>query len=68
MSFQSVALRHQLKIARDTLKMPDAMVGVMGGMDKREARTLLKRHHKTSEYRRMILQLEGTLRYSGDCD
>jgi hypothetical protein len=35
--------RHQLKIARDTLRMPDAMVGVMGGPSKQEAREIIKR-------------------------
>lgn len=34
--------KHQLKIARKTLKMPDAMVGVMGGMTKAEARTIVR--------------------------
>jgi hypothetical protein len=39
----SVPERHQLKIARDTLKMPDAMVGVMGGMTKVQAREIFRR-------------------------
>lgn len=39
----SVPERHQLKIAYDTLKMPDAMVGVMGGPDKEESREIIKR-------------------------
>lgn len=34
--------QHQKRIAIQTLKMPDAMVGVMGGMDKDEAREFLK--------------------------
>ena len=34
---------HQLRIARKTLLMPDAMVGVMGGMNKREAAEIIKR-------------------------
>ena len=34
---------NELRIARQTLRMPDAMVGVMGGPDKAEAaRTLAK--------------------------
>lgn len=33
--------RHQVKIARRTLNMPDAMVGVMGGPTKDEARATL---------------------------
>jgi hypothetical protein len=37
----TVAERHQLRIARDTLRMPDAMVGVMGGMDKETARHVI---------------------------
>ena len=32
---------HRHKIARKTLKMPDAMVNVMGGMTKAEARKVL---------------------------
>jgi hypothetical protein len=39
----SVPERHQLKIARDTLRMPDAMVGVMGGMTKVQAREIFRR-------------------------
>jgi len=38
----SVPEQHQKKIAIKTLKMPDAMVGVMGGMNKDEARDFLK--------------------------
>jgi hypothetical protein len=38
----SVPEQHQKNIAIKTLKMPDAMVGVMGGMDKDEARKFLK--------------------------
>ena len=33
----SVFDKHALKIARDTLRMPDAMLGVMGGPSKEEA-------------------------------
>jgi hypothetical protein len=33
---------HQTQIAKKTLRMPDAMVGVMGGMNKDEARKHLK--------------------------
>jgi len=36
--------RHQLRIARDTLKMHDAMVGVMGGPTKAEAREIIRRY------------------------
>jgi hypothetical protein len=39
----SVFDKHQLKIAKDTLKMPDAMVAIMGGMTKEEAIELIKR-------------------------
>jgi hypothetical protein len=35
--------RHQLKIARDTLRKPDAMVAVMGGMNKEQARKVIVR-------------------------
>lgn len=40
----TVPEQHQIKIAKQTLKMPDAMVGVMGGMTKEEAREILRRH------------------------
>ncbi|KKL89662.1 hypothetical protein LCGC14_1912460, partial [marine sediment metagenome] len=36
--------KHQLKIARDTLKMSPAMANVMGGMSHSEARAFLKRY------------------------
>lgn len=35
--------QHQLKIAKDTLRMPQPMVGVMGGMTKEQAREIIKR-------------------------
>src|SRR5262249_431021 len=38
----SVPDQHALRIARDTLRMPDAMVGVMGGPDKETARRIIK--------------------------
>lgn len=41
-SFQDVARRHQVAIAKKALRMPDAMVGVMGGPDKAQSREILK--------------------------
>ena len=38
----SVPQKHQLKIAKDTLKMSDVGASVMGGMSKDEARKFLK--------------------------
>jgi hypothetical protein len=38
----TVPAQHQLEIARRTLLMPDAMVGVMGGPTKDEARAFLR--------------------------
>ena len=38
----TVPEKHQLKVARDTLKMPDAMVRVMGGPTKAEARAIIR--------------------------
>ena len=35
--------KHLLKIARDTLRMPDAMARVMGGPSKDEAREIIYR-------------------------
>ena len=37
-----VPQQHQLKIAKKTLKMNDAMAMIMGGMSKQEARDFLK--------------------------
>lgn len=39
-----VFAKHQIKIARSTLKMHDVGVGVMGGMTKDEAREVLKKY------------------------
>jgi hypothetical protein len=39
----TVPEKHQLKIARQTLKMNDVMARVMGGMTKDEAREVIKR-------------------------
>lgn len=39
----SVPERHQLKIARSTLHMPDAVAGVMGGPTKEQAREIIRR-------------------------
>jgi hypothetical protein len=41
--------RHQLKIAKDSLRMPQAVLGVMGGPSKPEAR-------------RIILKIEGKVK------
>ncbi|MBE3101959.1 MAG: zinc ribbon domain-containing protein, partial [Firmicutes bacterium] len=40
---EGVPEKHQLKIAKDTLKMSDAGAGAMGGMNKKEARAFLKK-------------------------
>ena len=39
-----VSVQHQIKIARKTLRMPSAMSGVMGGMNKEKAKEILKKH------------------------
>lgn len=36
---------HQIQIAKKTLRMPDEMVGVMGGMTKEEAKDVLRKHN-----------------------
>jgi hypothetical protein len=41
---RDIPTQHQLRIAKQTLRMPDAMARVMGGMTKEEARRLLKVH------------------------
>lgn len=45
----SVPEQHAFKIAKSTLRMADAMVGVMGGMTKAEARDFLKKVAKWSD-------------------
>lgn len=42
-SHLSVFDKHQLRIARATLKMKEAMVNIMGGMTKDEALAVIKR-------------------------
>lgn len=39
----TVPERHQLAIARKTLRMPDAAVAVMGGPSKAEARAIIEK-------------------------
>lgn len=43
MRLLSVPEQHQLAIAKKTLRMPDVMAEVMGGMTKQQAREVLKR-------------------------
>jgi hypothetical protein len=45
----NVFQKHQLAIAKKTLKMSDAMVGVMGGMTKSEARDIIKRINRHAD-------------------
>jgi len=35
--------KHQLKIARRTLKLNDPMVAIMGGMTKKQAKEIIKK-------------------------
>ena len=39
----TTAERHQLKIAWDTLRMPKAMIAIMGGMTEEEAFQVIER-------------------------
>jgi len=39
----SVFDTHRLKIARDTLKMPDEIANVLGGMNKAESRAFINK-------------------------
>lgn len=39
-----VFTKHQIKIAKQTLRMSNAGAFIMGGMTKDEARTILKKH------------------------
>jgi hypothetical protein len=45
-AYMTVPEKHQLKIARKTLKMPDAVLGVLRGMTKEEARAIIAKHSK----------------------
>ena len=40
----SIPIQNQIRIARKTLRMPGAMVGVMGGMNKEKAKEILKKY------------------------
>lgn len=56
-----VARKHQLRIARDTLKMSDTGALIMGGMTKDEARQMLaderkRRKRDAGVYRRTVGQ------------
>jgi len=52
--------KHQIKIARSTLKMSDVGATIMGGMTKDEARAVLRKHASSaSAAERQIRQLEG---------
>lgn len=47
----TVPERHQYRIARDTLKMPQPMVGVMGGMSKSQAKQVIANLRKAGKIR-----------------
>lgn len=37
-------IRHQIEIAKRTLRMPDALLGIMGGPTKEEAKEILRKY------------------------
>ena len=47
----TVPEKHQYRIAKSTLRMPDPMVGVMGGMSKAQAREVLSNLRKAGKIR-----------------
>ncbi len=60
---KDIPYEHQLSIAKKTLKMPDAMVGVMGGMSKKEAQEFMRKHNaketkKSMDGTEMILTID----------
>lgn len=55
--------KHQLKIARDTLRMSDAGAAIMGGMTKDEARGFMAALGYSPRY---IAELEG-FEYDPNC-
>ncbi len=50
--------KHQLRIAKDTLRMSDAGALILGGMDKAEARAFLRDTMNWSEARVAKLEAE----------
>ncbi len=44
----TVSEKHQLRIARDTLRMSDVGARIMGGMTKAEARLIVRRRRRTA--------------------
>ncbi len=57
-SFTSVAKGHQMKIARDTLKMNDVFSRVMGGMTKKQAAEFLMKNGNSKDKRDAKLELQ----------
>jgi len=53
---ESIGYRHQLRIARATLRMNPAMVGVMGGMTIEEAKAFLAKHSEAQRTERLYKQ------------
>jgi hypothetical protein len=53
---ESIGYKHQLRIARDTLRMNPAMVGVMGGMTTEEAKAFLAKHNEAQRTERLYKQ------------
>jgi hypothetical protein len=51
---KDVGLNHQLKIAKDTLKMSDAGALVAGGMSKRDAVKLIVKHHGIDKAKQLL--------------
>ncbi len=43
---RNVFEKHRARIARDTLRMPDPIAAVMGGMDKETAQKLVERRYR----------------------
>jgi len=47
-----IFLSNQLKIARETLKMSDVGISIMGGMTRDEAIEILARHRNRNHYQK----------------
>lgn len=56
MPSEDVFWNHQVKIAKSTLKMNDAILGVLGGMTKAEARKILS---IDAEKKKMTKKIRG---------
>jgi len=66
-SINDPAIRNQIRVALKTLKMPSAMLGVMGGMTKEEARKILMKYGIKFEDSKMKDDRSDERKYCSHC-